>query len=220
MDDGTNPAGAARAVGRFAEGGTAMASPIAALVAFVFAAATTPGPTNALASASGANFGYRRSLPFVLGCTFALPALILVVGLGLGQLFKAYPAVHDALKWAGSAYLLYLAWKIATAGRPHGGDSAGRPFTFVEAVLLQWVNPKGWLAAVSALAAFSRGAEHYLADTLLVAGAFLVCILLAQNAWCLFGTAIGRLLVSPRALTVFNVSMGALVAASIALLYV
>jgi threonine/homoserine/homoserine lactone efflux protein len=195
-----------------------MSSPIVALVAFVFAAATTPGPTNAIASASGANFGYRRSLPFILGGMLGLPALIVVIGLGLGQLFKAHPALHDGLKGAGSAYLLYLAWKIATAGRPRS-DGGGRPLTFIEAALFQWVNPKGWLASVSALAAFSRGAETYPADTLLVAATFFVCLFLGQSAWCLFGTAIGRLLVSQRALTAFNVCMGALIVASIALLY-
>ncbi len=197
-----------------------MSSALLALIVFVFAAATTPGPTNVMVSASGANFGYWRTIPHILGTMVGLPGLIVAIGLGLGQVFLAYPALHEALRWAGSAYLLYLAWRIARAGQPRSGGGGGRPLTFIQAALFQWVNPKGWLASVSALAAFSTRPQHYLADALIVAGVFFAMVFLSTSAWCLFGAAIGRLLASPRALAWFNGSMSALIVASIALLFV
>jgi threonine/homoserine/homoserine lactone efflux protein len=196
-----------------------MSTAFVALLVFAFAAATTPGPSNLLASASGANFGYRRTIPFILGSIAGLPLLIVAIGLGLGQLLKVYPALHEVLKWGGSAYLLYLAWRIATAGRPQGDAGAGRPLTFLQAAAFQWINPKGWLAAASALGAFTTDPQRYVRDTLLVAGVFFVCFLLATNVWCLFGTAMGRLLASRRALAWFNGFMSLLIVASIALLY-
>lgn len=196
-----------------------MSSPIVALVAFVFAVAITPGPTNAMVSASGANFGYRRSMPFILGTMVGLPGLIVAVGLGLDQAFQAWPPLQVGLSWAGSAYLLYLAWRVATAGRPQGADGAGRPLTFVQAALFQWINPKAWLAAVSALGVFAKEPQHYLAGAFTVAGVFFLIIYVSTTVWCLFGSAVGRLLASPRALTAFNVTMGVLIAASIVLLH-
>ena len=196
-----------------------MSANFLALVTFVFAAATTPGPTNVMVSASGANFGYRRTLPHIFGSMVGLPALICAIGLGLGQVLKAEPAAHEWLKWAGSAYLLFLAWRIGTAGRPQSAAAGGRPLTFVEAALFQWVNPKGWLAAASALAAFSQGAGSYRSDTLVVAAVFFTLMFVSTTVWCLFGAAIGRLFTSRRALAAFNAAMALLIVASIALLY-
>jgi threonine/homoserine/homoserine lactone efflux protein len=197
-----------------------MSTQFPALVAFVFAAATTPGPTNVMVSASGANFGYRRTLPFIFGSIVGIAALAVTLGLGLGQLLKLYPAAHDVLKWAGSAYLLYLAWRVGTAGRPRDGGGGGRPLGLVEGLLFQWLNPKGWLAILSALAVFSRSQATYLADTLVVAGLFFAFLFLATTLWCLFGTAIARLLTSRRARTAFNAAMSLIIVASIALLYI
>jgi len=197
-----------------------MSSNLVALIVFVFAAATTPGPTNVMVSASGANFGYWRTVPHILGTMAGLPGLIVAIGLGLGQVLLAYPGLQEGLRWAGSAYLLYLAWRIAVAGRPQNGSAGGRPLTFVQAAAFQWINPKGWLAAVSALAAFSIHPQHGFADALVVAGVFCAMIAFATTVWCLFGAAVGRLLASRRALAWFNGMMSALIVASIALLFV
>ena len=197
-----------------------MSAHLLALLVFVFAIGTTPGPTNAMVSASGANFGYRRTLPHILGTLLGLPLLVIAIGLGLGELFRASPALQQALRLAGSGYLLYLAWRVATAGRPQGRGGGGRPLTFVEAAAFQWVNPKIWLAALAALASYARVADEYVADTLVVAAAFSGVVLFATHLWCLGGVAIGRLLASQRARLAFNVTMGGLIVASITLLYV
>src|SRR5262245_35169175 len=119
-----------------------------ALLVFVVVTLFTPGPNNAMLMASGLNFGFRRGLPHLWGVALGFAVMVLAVGLGLGALFAAYPAAYTVLKYVGAAYLLYLAWQIASAS-PHeeGGDPRGRPITFLEAAAFQWLNPKGWVMA-------------------------------------------------------------------------
>ncbi len=189
------------------------------LIWFACAAAFTPGPNNIMVAASGANYGFVRTLPHMLGIAFGFTFMIFAVGVGLGQVFKVYPQVHTGLKWAGTAYLLYLAWRIATAGRPRGVDTDSKPFTFLQAALFQWVNPKAWMMGVSALTAFTTASGNYLAETLVVAGTFFAVSLPSISVWCLFGVGIGRFLKSDKALRVFNWTMAGLIVASIALLF-
>ncbi len=197
-----------------------MSSLLLPLLTFALAATFTPGPNNIMVTASGANFGYWRTLPHMLGITFGFTGMIAAVGFGLGEIFKVYPALHEIMKWVGSVYLIFLAWKIATASKPeeHGGER--KPFTFVQAALFQWVNPKAWIMSIAALTAYTTNGADYVAETLVVAGAFFIVSFPSISSWCLFGTLIGRLLTSPRALMIFNVSMSALIVASIALLYI
>ena len=196
-----------------------MSSVLLSLLWFAFAAAFTPGPNNIMVAASGANFGYRRTLPHMLGVAFGFTFMTIAVGLGLGQVFNAYPQLHTILKWVGSAYLIYLAWRIATASGPAGVEAEGKPFTFFQAALFQWVNPKSWMVGVSALSAFTTSGGDYLGETLMVAGVFFCISLPANSFWCLFGTGVRRMLKSQRALRMFNWTMAGLIVASIALLY-
>ena len=190
------------------------------IVSFAIAASVTPGPNTLMVTASGANFGYARSNPHMLGIAFGFPLMIIAVGLGLGRFFAAYPAAHEVLKWVGTAYLLFLAWKIASAGRSKSGEQTGRPFSFLQAALFQWLNPKAWIVAVSSLTAFTTVGGNYVTETMFIAALFAAISYPACAVWCLFGTAIGRCLRSDRALKVFNTSMAALVVASIAMLYI
>src|SRR5437773_1349241 len=124
---------------------------LAALIAFAFVTSITPGPNNLMLLASGVNFGFRRTLPHMLGVGLGFGFMIMVVGLGLSQLFARYPGSYEALRWAGAAYMLWLAWNIANAGPVGEGESRGRPMTFLQAAGFQWLNPKGWVMAVSAI---------------------------------------------------------------------
>jgi len=126
-----------------------------ALVLFAVAASFTPGPNTLMLAASGANHGFRRSLPHMLGITLGFPALLLSVALGLGVVFRGWPLLHEILKIGGAGYLLYLAWRIARAGSPDSGDAGGRPLRFFEAVAFQWVNIKAWMMAVTTISAFT-----------------------------------------------------------------
>ena len=143
-----------------------------ALLVFVAVTLFTPGPNNAMLMASGLNFGFRRGLPHLWGVALGFAVMVLAVGVGLGAVFQAYPAMYAALKYVGAAYLLYLAWQIATAGSPEDrADDRGRPITFLDAAAFQWVNPKGWVMAVGAVSTYAAVAVFPL-NVLLMAALF------------------------------------------------
>jgi threonine/homoserine/homoserine lactone efflux protein len=187
---------------------------------FGAAAAGTPGPNNVMLTASGSAFGFWRSLPHILGITFGFPVMVFALGLGIGEIFARYPQVHLALKYFGAAYLLYLAWRIAQAGRPEAGDANGRPLTFFEAAAFQWVNPKAWMIAVSAIPAFTTIDGPYYAELLLICAVFTAVTLPSCAAWCIFGVGIRQLIRTPETARAVNLALAALVALSIVLLFV
>ena len=118
------------------------------LAAFIFVSSITPGPNNVMLTASGANFGYQRSVPHMLGISVGATLMLLVVGAGLGAVFARWPQLYTLLQWVGAAYLVWLAWKIATAGRVQTGQAKPQPLNFWQAAAFQWVNPKAWLMSV------------------------------------------------------------------------
>lgn len=187
---------------------------LSALALFAFVSSATPGPNNAMLMASGANYGFVRTLPHLAGVALGFVFLVVCVGLGLGSLFTAVPVAHTVLKVVGVAYLLWLAWKIGTARTgPGEGDGAGRPLTFLQAAGFQWVNPKAWVMAVGALAAYLPPAEP-IAGLAVVALVFGLVNLPCVAAWTAFGVGLRRFLQKPRALAVFNGVMAGLLALS------
>jgi threonine/homoserine/homoserine lactone efflux protein len=183
---------------------------------FAIAGSFTPGPNNIMLTASGANFGFRRTLPHILGICVGFPLMVAAVGIGLGRLFEAVPAIHAALKIAGSAYLLWLAWRIASAGSAESGNSGARPLSFFEAAIFQWVNPKAWIIAIGAISTFTIAGEAMLPQVLTIAAIFTLVSVPSATVWTLLGIGISRLLKSPLALRLFNWGMGALLALSVA----
>lgn len=186
-----------------------------AAAGFAVAMSGTPGPNNAMVLASGANFGVRRSLPHMLGIALGFPAMLLAVALGAGEVLARLPGLHAAVRWAGAAYLLLLAWRIATA-EPSLGDGrpAARPLSFLGAALFQWVNPKAWVIALGAVAAYGAG-EEVVARMLALALLFAAVTLPILWVWALAGVGAARILRTPRALRWFNRAMGALLALSL-----
>ena len=193
---------------------------IVPLTVFGLASAVTPGPNNVMLTASGSAFGFRRSIPHMLGITIGFPVMVFAVGLGLGQIFIQYSQVHLALKYIGAAYLLYLAWRIAQAGQPDGGNPDGRPVTFLEAAAFQWVNPKAWMMAVSSIPAFTTVGGNYYAELAMITFIWGVICIPACVTWCLFGVAIRQLIRTPETARIVNYGLAALVALSIVLLFV
>ena len=188
------------------------------LIAFiVFAAAMlyTPGPNNVMLMASGLNYGFRRSLPHVAGVTIGFSFLVCVIGLGLGAVFTAYPVLHTILKYAGTAYLIYLAVAIAMSGSadPAGGER-GRPMTFLGAAAFQWVNVKGWVIAVGTITAYAAVAS-YPWNILILSALLLAVGLTSSTVWVLFGSSLQSLVRSPRAVRIFNITMALLLLASL-----
>lgn len=184
------------------------------IVLFTFSTSITPGPNNLMIMSSGLNYGVHRSLPHLLGICLGFPAMIVAIGLGLGTLFSRFPLLHEIIRWAGIAYLLYLAWVIAST-REVGSAGTGKPFTFLQAVAFQWVNPKGWIMAVGALAAFTSPSGEMWLEIARIALTFIAvggpCIII----WLLFGVGLKRLLNDPIQLRRFNIAMGLLLAVSV-----
>lgn len=185
-----------------------------ALTAFAFVSSITPGPNNLMLMASGANFGFARSLPHALGVTLGFMAMVFLVGLGAGRVFEAFPLAHDALKAACALYLIYLAWKIASATPPSAEAAArARPFSFTQAALFQWVNPKGWTMALTAVTAYAPTQEPAL--YLLIALVFGLVNLPSVSLWMGMGVQMRRVLSNPGALRAFNVCAALLLVGSL-----
>lgn len=183
-------------------------------VAFAVSMSATPGPNNLMLTASGANHGFRRTLPHMLGVSVGCMVLMATVALGLGALFRQWPLLQVALKISGSLYLLWLAWKIASAPPPGRVDGAavGRPFTFWQAAAFQFANPKAWVMAISGIASFSLTGDAFVSSALVLILLMGVTNLPCIALWAGFGVAIGRLLKTAFHWRLFNLAMGALTA--------
>ncbi|WP_373981163.1 LysE family translocator [Achromobacter sp. JD417] len=184
------------------------------LALFALVSSITPGPNNVMLASSGLNFGFRRSVPHLLGVNLGFTLMIFLVGVGLGSVFQQTPALYTVLKYAGAAYLLYLAWKIANSGPLDEGEARGKPFTFLQAAAFQWVNPKAWVMAVGVVATYTpqNGFFANLVIATLVCG---VVNLPSIGIWVTFGTALRRVLHRPAAIRAFNVGMALLLVASL-----
>jgi threonine/homoserine/homoserine lactone efflux protein len=187
---------------------------LAAFAGFAFVSSITPGPNNAMLLASGVNYGFRRTVPHLVGISLGCVVMLLLVGLGLGQLFAALPQLYDILRYGGAAYLLWLAWKIARAGPVADRQAAGRPMTFLQAAAFQWINPKAWILVVGAVSTYAprEGFAHnviVLAVLLGLVNAPSICV------WAGCGTALRPFLSHPRRARVFNVTMALLLALSL-----
>ena len=182
---------------------------------FAIAGSFTPGPNNVMLTASGANFGFRRTLPHIVGICLGFPLMVIAIGLGLGRVFEEMPAIHTALKIAGSAYLLWLAWRIASAGSAEPAEAGGRPLSFLEAVAFQWVNPKAWIMATGAVSTFTLVGRELAPQVLAMAAIFTVVSIPSTTVWTLLGIGIATILRSRLGLRIFNMSMGAVLALSV-----
>jgi threonine/homoserine/homoserine lactone efflux protein len=191
----------------------------AAFVLFAVVAAVTPGPSNVMLTAAGANGGVVRGLPCLVGVTAGMGLMMFVVPLGLGSLILTNPLVVKALNWAGAAFLLWLSWKIATSRRMDSLPDS-RPVGFIGAAVFQWVNPKSWLVTASAAGAFLHaGAGSPVLQSALLGGLFFLIALPSCFVWLAFGATAQHLLQTPRRLRAFNTTMGILLALSIGLIF-
>lgn len=192
---------------------------LTAAFAFAFSMTASPGPNNTMLASSGATFGFARSVPHILGISVGFPAMFVAVGLGLGGILRDNPAVYEILKWVGAAYLLWLAWRIATS-RPKAAAETGtgrsRPLRFHEAALFQWVNPKAWMAVTGGVATFTTGSHGVDINlVLMLAAIFFFITVPSTSCWTALGVGVARVLRDERALRLFNWCMAALLVASL-----
>ncbi|NTS31720.1 Threonine/homoserine/homoserine lactone efflux protein [Phyllobacterium sp. YR620] len=184
------------------------------LLVFAFVTSITPGPNNLMLLTSGVNFGFRRTIPHMFGIGSGFFTLLIAVGLGLGALIHNFPLVYTALKFAGGAYLVYLAYKIATSRSLGTVDSNARPMTFFEAAAFQWINPKAWVMAVTAMATYTSS-DAYLLTVLIVGIAFAIVNVPSVSSWAAFGQMMRGWLADPVRLKWFNITMALLLIASL-----
>jgi len=184
------------------------------LALFAFVSSVTPGPNNVMLTASGATFGYQKSLPHMLGISLGAALMLLLVGLGLGEMFEQIPVLYTVLKYAGALYLLYLAWRIANAGRMQSGQARARPLTFLQAAAFQWVNPKAWIMAIGIVATYTPH-DGFITNLLLACLVLMAVNFPAISIWTLFGSVLARALKSPTAIGRFNVFMALLLVVSL-----
>lgn len=179
-----------------------------AFTIFAFVSSVTPGPNNLMLMTSGINFGFGRTVPHMLGVAIGFTLMILLVGVGITRIFDAIPGTYTAIRYASVAYLLFMAWQIATT-RPKPiadaeGVESGKPFTFVQAVLFQWVNPKAWTMGLTAVSAYIPR-DHPTLGLLVVSGVFGVVTVPTVVVWTVMGVKMRRFLSDPVKMRAFNI---------------
>jgi len=175
----------------------------------------TPGPNNILVASSGVNFGFRATIPHILGISFGFPIMLLVVGLGLAKVFIAVPMVHVAFKYVSIVYLLYLAWRIATAAEMSEGRGTLKPLTFMQAAAFQWVNGKAWIIAVSAVTTYTVVDSSLPLQIAAIAVMDVGITLASVSCWTLFGHFLRDYLHTASRRRRFNYTMSGLLLLSI-----
>ncbi|MCB1508359.1 MAG: LysE family translocator [Hyphomicrobiaceae bacterium] len=187
---------------------------ILALVTFAFVSSITPGPNNMMLLASGVNFGFKRTVPHMLGVSLGHAAMVICIGLGLKTVFEAFPVAYTVLKVLGAGYMLWLAWKIANSGPVEQKKGEAKPFTFIQAALFQWVNPKAVIMAVTAISVYTVP-ENYIPSVFAVGIVFCCVNLPSVSTWAAFGTGLRRFLSDPVIVRRFNIVMALALVASL-----
>jgi threonine/homoserine/homoserine lactone efflux protein len=187
---------------------------ILGLATFTFVCSITPGPNNMMLLASGANFGLRRTLPHMAGVAVGFGLMVLIVGLALAGIVAALPWLYEVLRWAGAAYMLYLAYKIATSHGVGAKTAPQSPLTFWQAAAFQWVNPKALAMALGAVTTYAAP-EHLYLNVALVALVVTAINAPCVSTWAAFGVGMKRVLNRPATMRAFNIAMALLLLLSL-----
>jgi threonine/homoserine/homoserine lactone efflux protein len=188
------------------------------LIPYIFycvAMSGTPGPNNVMVLASGANYGFMRTQPHIWGINIGFSLMMFILALGLGTVILAEPRLQLVLKIIGVAYMLWLAWKIATSGSVSDGQAAGKPLTFLQGAAFQWVNPKAWMMILGAISLHGPPSYSPLEKALYLSIVMLIAGSPPTQIWTAFGVGIRQFLENPKALRTFNISMAALLVLSL-----
>lgn len=183
---------------------------------FAISTTITPGPNNIMVTASSVNFGYKKTIPHILGIAIGLSIMITTVGLGLANIFERYPLSHTVIKYIGSIYLLYLAWKIALFNRyKYCNNNKTKPFSLLQAALFQWVNPKAWLMSISAISTFTTKKGNVYNEVLVISIIFFLVCIPCVSTWGIIGSRIKSAFNKKIYLQIFNISMALLLLTSL-----
>jgi len=190
---------------------------LVSITSFAIATAFTPGPNNLMLLSSGLTFGYKRTLAHILGVAIGFPIMVLAVGLGVGTVLEHYPLVYKVLKVLGIGYLLWMAWHIAnTQGSLNREEQQNdKPFTFIQAALFQWVNPKAWIMAMTAISTFTTQSAEVEYQVGVIAFIYLAVGVFSTHSWALGGVFLHKWLESEKAIRTFNRVMALLIVLSV-----
>ena len=193
----------------------AIAALTLAFLPFAISMSFTPGPNNLMLANAGARFGFARTLPHQLGVVLGFAVMTLTVGFGVAGLIRAAPVLYTLMKYASLMFLVYLAWQIATAEKAKSAQAPPRPMSFLQGAAFQWINPKGWIIALSAMTAFTTRALDAWVQVLTITAVLAIVGAASTTTWAVFGLVISRYLTTPRRRTAFNWSMAALLIISV-----
>lgn len=187
---------------------------IIAFLIFSLVSSLTPGPNNTMLLISGVNFGFRRTLPHLTGVTIGFGILVIVVGMGIAEIFTKWPILYTALRYGCAAYLLYLAWQILRSSHVKLKEGAAKPVSFTQAAAFQWANPKAWVMSIVAVTTYIPK-SHFVINVTILMTVLLIFVFLSGGTWALFGNWIQRFLHRPHYLRIFNIAMAALLIVSL-----
>ena len=183
---------------------------------FSIATSLTPGPNNIMLLSSGLTYGYKRTIPHILGVVIGFPLMTIFVGIGLGEFFKLYPIAFTVLKVLGILYLLWLAWKIANSTPTFKeNDADSQPLKFIPIVLFQWINPKNWIKIITAMSVYVTSVEHATMQIMIITLIFFITVIISANSWAMGGVILKKLIKSDVGIKRFNVIMAIILVLSI-----
>jgi threonine/homoserine/homoserine lactone efflux protein len=186
------------------------------IASFTLAGVMTPGPNNIMLLSSGLTFGYKRTIPHMVGVALGFTLMVICVGLGIGAVFEIFPMLFSILKVIGISYLFWMAWRIANAsGDLNTSNSNTKPFTFLQAASFQWVNPKAWVMAITSTLSFITNPEHGFIQVLIIAFIYLLSGIISTNTWTLGGVYLKKLIKNALHVRIFNIIMAILIVASV-----
>lgn len=187
------------------------------IATFTLSTVSTPGPNNIMLLSSGLTFGYKKTIPHISGIIFGFPIMVLLVGLGLGALFEKFPQIFSILKIVGILYLFWMAYKIANNKSSYEVDekSDSKPFSFIQAALFQWVNPKAWIMAVTSISIFITSSENSFMQVLVVAFIYFLSSIFSSNTWAYGGVFLKRFIKDEKSVQKLNIAMAILLVLSV-----
>jgi len=187
------------------------------IATFTLSTVMTPGPNNIMLLSSGLTFGYKNTIPHILGIIVGFPIMVILVGLGMGMLFEQFPFLLTLLKVIGIVYLFWMAYKIANNHSTYQVDenSESQPFTFLQAAFFQWVNPKAWIIVVTAISVFVTSNESSFLQVLIIAFIYMISGIISTNSWTLGGVFLKQFIKDEKGVKFFNISMSILLVLSV-----
>ena len=190
---------------------------ILSIATFTLSTSISPGPNNIMLLSSGLTFGYKRTIPHMAGVFLGFPLMVLIVGLGMGALFEKFPLALTILKFIGILYLFWMAYKIANNSSSYEVDenSESKPFSFMQAAMFQWVNPKAWIMAITSISIFVTSNEHGLTQIIIISLIYFLSGCVSCNTWAFGGTVLKKFIKSEKSVQRLNIAMAILLVASV-----